>query len=101
SVLRLLRVRLLALVDVLEVHLGELRFLGEDRGTRERRHAGEGTCLCRLLAWWIAVAQELEVREGRNRLVAAIDDVVSHVDDIAAAMEGEPLHHFGTIRLAG
>jgi len=76
-------------VIVAELHLLELAGIGVEGRTGEGGHAKGLDLLGR-----IAVAGELEVGVGRDRLAGAVADLVGHVDQVTAPIEA---HHLGDL----
>ena len=49
----------------------------------------------------LAVAGELKIGDRRDRRGAGVGHCIAHVDQVAAAMEGQRLRHLGAIRRRG
>ena len=90
---------LLALVNIGEVDFLKFLFVRVHGRSGEGHHTGKhvaGT----LPFGRVGVAHELEIGSRRDRGAAVILDVVTHIDDVAAAFEGIRFCYFNVRRLA-
>ncbi len=83
-----------AVGDVVKIDLLELVGIGKEGGAGKGVHAHCLDALC-----CVAVALQLEVGIGAQRRRAVVGNLVAHVDDVAAAREGEYLGHRNAIDL--